>query len=429
VPTNRQLRPFGAELRRQRLAAGMSLSDLAHRVHYSKGYLSKIETGRKAANRDLARRCDTALGTNGTLTSLVPAVRAGVSALTDGAVDDHWIIGMESSGRGGFGADAHLEPARVGHTGRLTWAMPPASDAHSLGAREINSFRLVFDEMRRLGQVMAPAALLPILITHTHALKLLAKVATAPARARVLLLASRFAEYTSWMAQEAGDDYGALWWTDRAVELASAGGDRELAAYALVRRGLIAMYRSDARETISVTRRAQAAPCGPRIRGLAALHEAQGHALAGDYDHCCRALDRATTLIQEAAATDDGQPLLGTTTTPDPVAMVTGWCMLDLGHPRRALDLLQGELAAVPDHAHRTLARIGVRYSLALVDSGELEHACTMVDRLLDAVVLTDSATVRIDLRRLAKELNRRYTHRAVKAISPRLTGALQTTY
>jgi transcriptional regulator with XRE-family HTH domain len=31
---------FGAELRRLRLAAGVSLTDLARQVHYSKGYLS-----------------------------------------------------------------------------------------------------------------------------------------------------------------------------------------------------------------------------------------------------------------------------------------------------------------------------------------------------------------------------------------------------
>ncbi|NBH03695.1 helix-turn-helix transcriptional regulator, partial [Amycolatopsis sp. SID8362] len=36
---------FGAELRRLRHAAGLSLTELADRVHYSKGYLSKVETG------------------------------------------------------------------------------------------------------------------------------------------------------------------------------------------------------------------------------------------------------------------------------------------------------------------------------------------------------------------------------------------------
>jgi transcriptional regulator with XRE-family HTH domain len=419
---------FGAELRRWRLAAGLSLGDLALRVHYSKSYLSKIERGRKVPSLDLARRCDAALSANGTLTSLVPIVRTDPPSLPIGPADDQWVISVDSTGRGAFGAAIHADRAGLGAVSPLTWAMPPVTSVRH-GSAELGSFRTMFDELRRLGQAVAPATLLPILITQTHALRLLAATARLPARTKALLLASRFAEYTGWIAQEAGDDHGALWWTDRAVDLAAAGGDHELAAYALVRRGLVAMYRDDAGETIAVAARAQVVRCSSRIRGLAALREAQGHALAGDYDSCRDALDRAATLLEEASAMDDGLPVLGTTTINDPVTMVTGWCMHDLGRPRRALDLLETELAAVPEYAHRTLARIGVRYSLALVAAGELEHACTMLDRLLDTVILADSATVRVDLRRLAHEFNRRHTHRAVKEIMPRLINALRTAY
>ena len=34
---------FGAELKRRRLSAGMSLTGLAASVHFSKGYLNKVE--------------------------------------------------------------------------------------------------------------------------------------------------------------------------------------------------------------------------------------------------------------------------------------------------------------------------------------------------------------------------------------------------
>jgi transcriptional regulator with XRE-family HTH domain len=429
VPNRDGPMPFGAALRRERLAAGLSLGDLAQRVHYSKSYLSKIERGRKAPSLDLARRCDAALRSSGNLASLVPAARIDVPSLPAGPVDDQWIISANSNGRGVFSAVAHVDGAATETTTPLTWGMPPAVRAQRQGSRELGSFRLMFDEMRRLGQVAAPAVLLPVLVAQTHAVRLLAASATPQTRTTALMLAGRFAEFTGWIAQEAGDDDGALWWTARAVELAAAGGDRELGAYALVRRGLVALYRHDARETIATAVRAQAARCGPRIRGLAALLEAQGHALAGSYDPCCHALNQAATLLDEATTVDDELPVLGTTTVHDPVAMVRGWCMHDLGRPRRALEALESELAAVPDYAHRTLARIGVRYSLALVAAGEVEHSCTMVDRLIDIIVSTDSATVRVDLRRLAQELTRRHTHSAVKEIMPRLIGALRTTY
>lgn len=64
--------PFPAQLRRLRMQRGMSLADLARRTHYSKGYLSKIETGSKRATVDVARRCDDVLRAGGELLRMVP---------------------------------------------------------------------------------------------------------------------------------------------------------------------------------------------------------------------------------------------------------------------------------------------------------------------------------------------------------------------
>src|SRR5687768_4279195 len=66
-----RVRLFADGLRRTRLAAGLSLSELARRVHYSKGYLSKVETGAKPASIDFARRCDAAPDADGELAALL----------------------------------------------------------------------------------------------------------------------------------------------------------------------------------------------------------------------------------------------------------------------------------------------------------------------------------------------------------------------
>ncbi|MGH3438369.1 MAG: ATP-binding protein [Sciscionella sp.] len=65
---------FGSELRRLRVAADLSLTALASRIHYSKGYLSKVETGTALPNHTLAALCDTELGTGGRLVMLVPYI-------------------------------------------------------------------------------------------------------------------------------------------------------------------------------------------------------------------------------------------------------------------------------------------------------------------------------------------------------------------
>lgn len=60
---------FGPRLRRLREDAGLSLRQLATRLHYDPGYLSKIENGLKRPSVELARACDQVLATSGVLTA------------------------------------------------------------------------------------------------------------------------------------------------------------------------------------------------------------------------------------------------------------------------------------------------------------------------------------------------------------------------
>jgi transcriptional regulator with XRE-family HTH domain len=62
---------FGAALRHWRQTAGLSLADLAREVHYSKGYLSKVETGMAQGSPQLAALCDDVLAAGGELTARI----------------------------------------------------------------------------------------------------------------------------------------------------------------------------------------------------------------------------------------------------------------------------------------------------------------------------------------------------------------------
>ncbi|MET7478959.1 helix-turn-helix domain-containing protein [Streptomyces sp. NPDC005648] len=101
---------FPAQLRRLRRERGLSLADLARQTHYSKGYLSKIETGVKRASVDVARQCDHILRAEGELLRLVreaaaaergDAEDAGVPACpyrglaAFGPQDAAWFFGRE----------------------------------------------------------------------------------------------------------------------------------------------------------------------------------------------------------------------------------------------------------------------------------------------------------------------------------------------
>ncbi len=295
---------FGPELRRLRVAADLSLTQLAELLHYSKGHVSKVETGHKRPTRELAQCCDALLSAAGTLAALVPAQpvsgRVAEKVMTRQATDgsEVWSMTLAPDGTSWFRLVDRREALVTGATSVLGFGFSDRNvSATARQAAPLEAFRASFDQFRQLGQTASPAVVLPALIAQTQTVQAVAAQSDARTRSPVLVLAARYAEYAGWMCQEAGSDEAALWWTDRAVELATAGDDHDLAKYALVRRALIALYRNDAAETIGLSRGAQLGSVPHRIRGLAAQREAQGHALAGDCDACLRSLDSARELL------------------------------------------------------------------------------------------------------------------------------------
>jgi hypothetical protein len=300
-------------------------------------------------------------------------------------------------------------------------ARPSAEHA----GEHLEHHRRLFDAARRLGQVAPPTTVLPMLVGQAQALRTLAGEARGRDAVAVAALSARTAEFAGWMAQESGDDDAAEWWTGRAVRVAAEVGDPHTASYALVRRALITLYQGDAAATVAYAERAQMMPGTPaRILGLAAQREAQGHALAGDYDSCMRALDRAAFNLAAAAGEAPGEPVIGTTHITDPVAVVTGWCLFDLGKPREAAAVLDREVARIPVSAVRSRLRFGVRQALAHATAGELEVACGLAETMIAQAAAIGSATILADLRKLAATLRRWHTHPAVRALGPAFNAA-----
>ncbi|MCM3886290.1 helix-turn-helix transcriptional regulator [Frankia sp. R82] len=426
-------------MRRKRLTAGISLGQLAAQIFYSKAQLSKVERGLKEPSRELARLCDAALAADGELISLLPAFRPEIpdeietterrQADSDRSMADEevWLMQLDGSNAGWFAPIGRRQAMLAGLTSAAGvgghFSLPSPTPTGADGAGILAAFRQLFDEYRRLGQVMSPAFLLPSLIAQTHTVREVARSARPGIREDLFRLGSRYAEYIGWLVQENGDEQGALWWTQRAVELARAGGDEDLAAYAMVRRALVTLYRDDGEQTVALAQRAQGPALPPRIRGLAAQREAQGHAILGDHRASMTCLDRARGLLHQASSNDE--PTIGTIHLSDPAQMVTGWCLHDLGRPGQATEVLDRELAQVPAHALRTRARYGIRQARAHANAGDIDHACALAADLLGAAATVRSATIAADLRQLAATLNRHSRHQAVRELAPELGTAL----
>ncbi|MET9203688.1 helix-turn-helix domain-containing protein [Streptomyces bacillaris] len=397
---------FGAELRRLREEAGMTLKQLAEVTTYSTGHLSKIERGVNPPTMSLAQCCDAYFNAGGRLRRLFSAEDQSAGSRPRPARRRVIVTGVGS-----------LIAARMadgGGSGYVGDQDPPP------GAL----FQEQLHQMKRLGQSLAPGAMLPVLRSQASTVTALASRTTGSSRAGLLITASRFAEYIGWMAQENGDETTALRATAEAVELAQAGGDTDLADYALVRRALVTYYNGDAPRTIALARQAQRSAAPPRVRGLAAQREAQGHALAGDERACRRALERARDLLAADVDPSAG-PVLGTTQLKDPVSMVEGWCLHDLGRPRQAADVLERQCRRIAPHALNTRARYGLRHALALAASGEIERSCETARELLAFMSVVPSATVRTDVRRLDREWSRFRGNPVVRGLRPALANVL----
>ncbi|MFE0027261.1 helix-turn-helix domain-containing protein [Amycolatopsis sp. NPDC059021] len=415
---------FGANLRRIRDESGLSLAQLAAKINYSKSYLSKIENDLKPPTADIAKRCDSLFGTAGFLSAMVTAgERPDGDQDEDVADDEVWVMVAGDDGERRF----HRLPRRE----VLTGVGAAAGFALTGGARAVvdeptlAGLRTMFGQYRLLGTTSSPATVLAPVIAHVDTLRALAAAGHPESvRRQLLLLASRAAEYAGWMSQEAGDERAALWWTHRSVAFAEAGGDEHFASYALIRRAEIAMYRQDPLTTIELATLAQAdRAAGARILGLAARCEAQGHALVGDRAAYRRALDRAAALLAEA---DPAVPVLGSSSVSDEVALADGWSLYDLGRPAEAAAALDRQFPGITASARRARARFGARRVLAHAGNGEIDHACELAPAVLADAAQVDSATVRVDLRELARVLARWPGHPAARELRFALGTALR---
>jgi transcriptional regulator with XRE-family HTH domain len=421
---------FAAELRRRRREAGWSLADLSARVHYSKGYLSKIENLVKPAGPELARLCDTALGAGGELSKLVP--ERGIEPIdslgASAEIDDEEVLIMTLTPQGtvqflpisrrrllAMGGSVVAGSAIAGGLPRSRSRLDPALAGRYEG---------LLAESRRLGQSFRPLSVLPVVESQTKMLAGFIPDASGPQQLELVRLQGRTAEFAGWMAQEAGDVGAARQWIRQAVAAAKQADDADLLAYAYVREAELALYDGDGDRTVALSRQARSGPVSARVRGLAAEREAQGHALAGRYDDYRRALDDARSLLAADRDVPRTATTLGSTSVPDSGRLVAGWSLYELRHYDEAAALLDEETARIPATGRRAAARFGARRALAHAAAGRTERACEVTAGFLDAAEAVDSATVRTDLRRLAGTLAARQSTDPVRAVYPRLLAA-----
>jgi len=264
---------IGAEVRRRRLAQGLTLAELGLRAGYSPQHLSSLEL----ATGTVARQClaaiaaiDAALDANGALLEHVPALvceRALANHARAAARRyDEEVEPTNRRGLLGGAAGAALTAAAVGPAPAAAREVDPGLPEHwtallaLLGSHDAmhgphDVLSVVEREVRVIGEHRATAR--------------------GELRTELMRLEARWAQFAAWLSNDAGNARARHAWADRARQLARQARYPDMLAFINVRRanGLRSRptraMRSRSRRPPfaypgSASRRERAARCGRR---------------------------------------------------------------------------------------------------------------------------------------------------------------------
>lgn len=238
--------------------------------------------------------------------------------------------------------------------------------------------------------LVGPRSLLPVAEQQVRFAEHLIGGSRGRGHARMLYVSARFAEFTGWLHQDAGDRHGAMQWSNAALDLAQEAGDTHLVSYIRMRKSNIA---SDARKpdlAVALARAALQNPGAltPRLRAVVLRQEAHGYALAGNYDGCARALDHA---FQHATDAPDDEADIARYCTPSYIEMEAAHCWIELGKPAKAITTLQQGLAEWPQDFRRDLGLCLARLAVAHAGTDQPDEALTVAQHALAIAAETRS--------------------------------------
>lgn len=332
---------FGAALRAHRTQAGMSLRDLGRAVHYDHSRLSRAENGEHLPGLGYVRSIDAALGTGNLLATLHglaeqpspphPDLDLGSVAgpddpqpatvelhLPDGrvtrvSISRRQLVELLAAGGVLALAPTDLFNADEAHNLRRALDRPREVDARVAGY-----FARLLNEHYTADKMLGPADLLPVAHAELATVDRLRRDAKPDVRRLLAAVQCQYAEFLGWLYQDAGDPRAAMYYSDRAAELAQTTGDRQMTAYLLIRKSNIAYRAGDADLATELAAAAHRDRDGvdPKILALACQQEARGWAIARDYDHCQRRLDQAAITSRTPDPPPPGRRPTSTTTEP-----------------------------------------------------------------------------------------------------------------
>lgn len=368
---------LGANLRAAREAAGLSLSAVAGRTHYSKALLGHLETGRRTVTPEHVTAYSRALGV---------------------------------SAEGLYGPA--LDPLRVAHE----WLVAdPLIRAESVAGRRVGAAlateleRRVID-LRHLDDTVGGNDLSPVVAAELATARDIVRHCSYSETTGRRLLASvgELAQLAGWVASDAGQHLEAERVYLDGVSAARTAGDDVLAGQLLSSLSYQMANVGDPADAALLARSAVQGAKGatPVARTLLLERVAWASARSRDSDGARRALD-AVDDAYESRSPGVEEPEWVYWLNRCEIDVMAGRCMIELGDPGAAEPLLSLAIRTYQPAHVREVALYETWLAESYVRSGDLDAGRSSIDRARRLAERTNSARLDLRVRTISRMLGR----------------------
>ncbi|GGK70528.1 transcriptional regulator [Sphaerisporangium melleum] len=426
-PTTGTALMFGLALRHLRTQAGLSQRELGRKSLYDHSRISRAEQGDILVPIEQVRALDAALDAGGLLVALRQAadLRPVAPPMVPGDDDDEPVM-LEVLTADGKKVTVSISRRRFGHMlagGTIASILPgtvdPAQTQRLTQALErparlddeiIGYFRRVLAEHYTADKMLGPAGLLQPVLAQIGVLDDLRKGARARQIEPLMQVLSQYAEMAGWLYQDLGELNTALHWSRRAAEWAQCAGDRQMAAYMLIRQSNITGLTDDHAAVVQLASAARRDPAGldPKLTALAAQQQARGLAMLGEHDECYRLLDEAAeTLRDHPQVTEPDAPVYLHHYDLDTLDEQSAFCHRVTGRADTAAAILESKIDRLPASFNRDRGHLTAKLAVAVAQSPhpDLARAAHLGREALTIARQTGSARIRRELDVLNAEL------------------------
>lgn len=206
-----------------------------------------------------------------------------------------------------------------------------------------------------------------------------------------LTVRARWLEFGSWLADNQDDRRRATEWLMQAGELADQAHDPVFGAYVTMRRAQRAHEEGQPRTALDLLSGVSTTNLPPRVRALLAIRGAQAYSALGDGPLARRSLRLAQMAVDSETNSDMIDLTLAAHGTPDYLLAHQGMCLLALGEPNGAADMLESALRCWPVTQRLDEGLFRGNLALAHARTGALDDAVQQARQALALSVETGS--------------------------------------